>query len=347
MTTRIIGCIGLVVWPTSEGRWFHSFGLTYMDGGWYRIIVTIGYPNGALIDAGTAWPFSPLYPFVADVLTRIGAPVGPSLILVSWFFALITLIGLWELVVTRFDKVIAQNTVWCMALLPGAVGQVLSYSDSMFTAGLVWMLIFIDRAVTQETDVQKSHEYQWWLVGFSALVVTASRPNGILILLACLYAVWMSQRKIVNALAAILPSITFFLCWMIYCKNKTGDALAFLTAKNTWLETTIFDFLSDPFERPAIVLHMATFTIVASIAFFSWKKVPIWWHLVSFVLLAPSLVLGVEGMARYVSLALPMSVLVGLTLSKWSKVTRMLFLMFAGCSLLFLAVNVVRSAWVP
>ena len=53
MTTRIIGCIGLVVWPTSEGRWFHSFGLTYMDGGWYRIIVTIGYPNGALIDAGT------------------------------------------------------------------------------------------------------------------------------------------------------------------------------------------------------------------------------------------------------------------------------------------------------
>jgi hypothetical protein len=48
IVSRVIGCIGLVVWPTAQGKWFNTFGLTYMDGGWYRIIMTIGYPNGSL-----------------------------------------------------------------------------------------------------------------------------------------------------------------------------------------------------------------------------------------------------------------------------------------------------------
>ena len=57
--SRMIGVVGLVVWPTAEGKWFNSFGLTYMDGGWYRIIMTIGYPNGPVPDFSTSWPFSP------------------------------------------------------------------------------------------------------------------------------------------------------------------------------------------------------------------------------------------------------------------------------------------------
>ena len=46
IVSRVIGCLGLVVAPTAEGKRFNSFGLTFMDGGWYRIIMTIGYPNG-------------------------------------------------------------------------------------------------------------------------------------------------------------------------------------------------------------------------------------------------------------------------------------------------------------
>jgi hypothetical protein len=134
---------------------------------------------------------------------------------------------------------------------------------------------------------------------------------------------------------------------MVYCNNKTGDPLAFLTAKNTWLETTIIDFLSDPFERPAIVLHVATFTIAGLIAFFAIKKVPIWWHVASGVLLIPSLIVGVEGLARYVSLAIPMSILIAISISQWSKLLRSVFFVAAASSMLFLAVNVVRSAWVP
>jgi hypothetical protein len=217
----------------------------------------------------------------------------------------------------------------------------------MFAAGLVWMLVAIDRIVAKNDSPQQRVDRGWWIVGLMSLVVTASRPNGILVLAAVVCAIWMSQKKLLNLVAATLPSLIFFFSWMVYCYNKTGDSLAFLTAKNTWLETTIVDFFADPFERPAIVLHVVTFLIAAAVAFSAMKKVPIWWHVASGVLLMPSLIVGVEGLARYVSLAVPMSVLIAITISQWSKIIRSLFFVVAASSMLFLAVNVVRSAWVP
>jgi len=346
IVSRVIGCIGLVVWPTAQGKWFNTFGLTYMDGGWYRIIMTIGYPNGSLPNFGTAWPFSPLYPFVADLFTRVGAPVGPSLIFVSWICVLLALIGMYELVRQRESETVAKYAVWTLALLPGAVGQVLSYSDSMFAAALIWILVVVDRIERRVQDDENTNRY-WWMVGLLVLVVSASRPNGILIVPALLIAVWFVQRSIKNAVIVATPSLTFVAIWMIYCHNKTGDALAFVHAKNTWLETTIVDFLSHPFERPAIFLHVATFVVVAAVALPAIKKIPRWWHAISFVLLAPSLLLGVEGMARYVSLTAPLLVMVAISLTNWSKKYRSGFFVVAGSSFLFLAINVVRSAWVP
>ena len=246
IVSRLIGVVGLVVWPTAEGKWFNSFGLTFMDGGWYRIIMTIGYPNGPMPEFSTAWPFSPLYPFVADLFTRVGAPVGPSLILVSWICALFALIGIYELVRHRESDTVAQYAVWMLALLPGAVGQVLSYSDSMFVAALIWTLVVVDR-IEWRVDNNQNTNRLWWMVGLLVLVVSASRPNGILIVPALLLAVWFVQRSIKNAFIVVTPSLIFVVAWMIYCRNKTGDALAFLEAKNTWLETTILDFLSHPF----------------------------------------------------------------------------------------------------
>ena len=346
IVSRVIGCLGLVVAPTAEGKWFNSFGLTFMDGGWYRIIMTIGYPNGPMPEFSTAWPFSPLYPFVADLLTRVGAPVGPSLILVSWICALIALIGMYELVRHRENETVAQYAVWTLALLPGAVGQVLAYSDSMFVAALIWTLVVVDRIEWRVVNNQNTNRL-WLMVGLLVLVVSASRPNGVLILPALLLAVWFVQRSIKNALIVVTPSLIFVVAWMIYCRNKTGDALAFLEAKNTWLETTILDFLSHPFERPAIFLHVTTFVIVAVVAAPSIQKIPRWWHAISFVLLVPSLLLGVEGMARYVSLTAPLMVMVAISLAKWPKIYRLAFFIVAGSSFLYLAFNVVRHSWVP
>jgi hypothetical protein len=92
---------------------------------------------------------------------------------------------------------------------------------------------------------------------------------------------------------------------------------------------------------------VATFAIVAVIAMPAMKKIPSWWHLISFVLLVPSLILGVEGMARYISLTAPVLIALAISLDRMSKLLRTLFFVVSGSAMLFLAVNVVRSAWVP
>ena len=347
LISRLIGCLGLVVWPNRQGEWFNTFGLTFMDGALYRMIVTTGFPNGELNGSSVVWPFFPLYPWTADLLTRLGAPVGPSLILVSWIGAFVALLGVWRLANIRFDESVARNATWCLAVLPGAVGQVLSYSDSLFVAGLVWTLVLIDRVAVDPGPDPDHFDRRWLWAGLTAFVAVASRPNGILVLPVLLLAVWLVQRKLRNVIAVLVPSLVFFGGWLVYCRNKTGDALAFLTTKDLWLETTIFDFLARPMERPAIVFHMVVFVVVVLVAAPAVKKIPVWWLGIIFVFIGPSLLLGVEGMARYVTITVPLSILVAITLTNWPTICRRLFFVASAGSMLYLAVNVVRSTWVP
>lgn len=347
LVSRFIGCLGLVIGPHRNGRWLNTFGLTYMDGGWYRIILNQGYPSGPLPDYATTWPFFPLYPWITDGLTRFGIPNEFSLIAVSWLFAFFAFVGMYELVRRRFGESVAQHSVWCLALFPGAVGQVLSYSDSMFVAGLVWTLVIIDRIQRDRVTDQSGFDRRWWLAGLTSLVITASRPNGILVLLALIVAVLLVQRRVINMIATVLPSAIFLGVWMTYSQSKTGDALAFLTAKNAWLETTIFDFFAHPFEREAMLTHVITFVIAGAIALKNFRLVPIWWQIICLVLLVPSLVLGVEGLARYVSMTPPLLIMTALTIDRWPRNIRAIFYSLAGLSMLYLSVNVVRFGWVP
>ncbi|MCE2763482.1 MAG: glycosyltransferase family 39 protein [Ilumatobacteraceae bacterium] len=345
--SRLIGCIGLVVWPTSSGRWFNTFGLTYMDGGWYRIIVTSGFPDGPLPDHATSWPFFPLYPWIADMFVRLGAPVGPSLIAISWLFSLVAILGVWQLASEHFGREVAVASVWVFALLPGAVGQVLSYSDSLFAAGLVWTLVSIDRILARVRAGLDVPTSRFVAVGLCALASVASRPNGGLILVVLGFVVWRHAglRRTLPLLVA--PSVIFLTAWMIYCHSKTGDALVFLTAKDAWLERTIVDFVRHPHERPANLLHVAVFVVAATLARKAITRVPAHWSITCLVFLGPSMILGIEGLARYVTITVPVSIMVGFTISQWGAPRRNSFLGVSAAAMLFLAVNVVRSAWVP
>ena len=345
--SHFIGFLGLVIWPTRSGEWFNTFGLTHMDGGWYRIIVTSGFPNGPLPDHATAWPFFPLYPWIADLFIRVGAPVGPALISVSWIFALVAMIGVWQLTFEMFGRDVAVMSIWTFALLPGAVGQVLAYSDSLFAAGLVWTLFLLHRLPNSSTESNSPSIGAFALVGLCASVVVASRPNGALFLIAVVHAIWQNSRWRRALPLALLPSVVFFGCWMIYCHNKTGDTFVFLSAKSAWLERTIIDFITYPTERPANLLHVAVLVIVVTLAWKRWSDIPRHWITASVVLIGPSMILGIEGLARYVTITVPASIMVALTLARHERHRQVLFLGIAGSAMLFLAVNVVRSSWVP
>lgn len=347
VVSRALGFVALVVTPTPDGRWFNAFGVTAMDGGWYRIIVTQGYPNWSATTVGTAWPFFPLYPWLADMLTRLGMPVGPALIGVSWFFALVAFGGMWQLAAGRFDDRVAALSVWVLALLPGSIGLVLAYSDSLFVAALVWMLVLIDRRAQAVQDAAVLSRWTWWQVGALAAIGTASRPNGFMLVAVAWAAAWCIDRRWRHAAAAAVPSLMFLVSWMIYGQRKVGDPLIFLTAKAAWNESPLWKFLVHPFAREAVPFHVVVGLAVLALAAPSLRKLPSWWLVCIVVLVLPQMVLGLEGLARYVTLAAPLSIACALTLSRRPRWVQWLVLLVCAAGLMFLGVWVVRYSWVP
>lgn len=345
--SRTLGFIALVVIPTRDGHWFNTSGVTAMDGGWYRIIVTLGYPNWSSNTVGTAWPFFPLYPWLADLLTRLGMPVGPALIAVSWLAALVAFGGVWQLASRRFDGRVASLSVWLLALLPGSIGLVLAYSDSLFVAALVWMLVLIDRRAQAVEDAVARSRWTWWQIGALAAIGTATRPNGFMLVAVAWTAAWCIDRRWRHAAAAAVPSLVFLVSWMIYGQRKVGDPLIFLAAKAAWLESPLWKFVLHPFAREAVPVHVAVAVVVVAVAAPSLRKLPSWWLVCIVVLLVPQLLLGLEGLARYVTLAAPLSIACALTLSRRPRLVQWLALLVCAAGLMLLGIWVVRYSWVP
>jgi hypothetical protein len=345
--SRVIGFVALVVTPTPDGRWVNGFGLTTMDGRWYRIIITEGYPNWSAAGVGSAWPFFPLYPWLADMPTRVGAPIGPSMIAVSWLAALVALGGVWRLARARFDARVAALAVWLVALLPGSIGMVLSYSDSLFVAGLVWALVYVDDAARAAADGVELPWWAWWRIGAVACVATASRPNGFLLVLVLWIAVWCVDRRWRHVLAAAVPSALFLAGWMVYCQRKVGDALVFLSSKDAWIEWPLWRAITDPLGREAVPFHMIVGIVVIALAVPSVRRVPPWWTWCAVLMVVPQLLLGVEGLARYVTLAVPLPIAGAVTLARCPRPVQWATIGAAGAGMFFLGVWVVRYSWVP
>ena len=347
LVSRVLGFSALVLTPTVDGRWPNAFGLTAMDGGWYRLIINQGYLNYWVPGVNSAWPFFPLYSWLADGPTRLGAPVGPSLIAVSWLSALAALGGVAVLVSRRFDRRTTILAVWLMALLPGSIGLVLSYSDSLFLAGQVWALVLIDGIARSRTARRPVSRWAWWQVGALTAVATASRPNGFLLVIVALVAVWCIDRRWRAAIAAVLPSTAFLVGWIIYCQRKVGHPLVFLSAKGAWIEYPIWRFLLHPFTREALPFHVGVAVVVVAVAAPSLRRLPVWWLWSIVLLVLPSLLLGVEGLARYVTLAAPLPVACALTLSQRRVWVQRLAVAVAAAGFLFLGCFVVRYSLVP
>lgn len=347
LVSRVLGFLVLTMDSTPGGRVFNASGLTAMDGGWYRIIMNLGYPNWSNPNVGSAWPFFPLYPWLADLPTRLGAPVGPSLIVVSWLGALVALIGVYEVVRRRFDDRTAALAVWLVALLPGSIGLVLSYSDSVFLAGQVWALLLIDNIARRKAADTPLSRWAWWHVGVVVAVATASRPNGFMIVIVAWVAVWCVDRRWRAAVAAALPSAVFLAGWVLYGQLKVGEPLVFLSSKGAWAEWPIWKVFTDPFTRDAVPFHVAVAIVVVAVAAPSWRKLSTWWLWCVALLILPSLLLGVEGLARYITLAAPLPVAGALTLSRRPIWVQRLALVIAAAGLMFLGRAVVRYSWVP
>jgi hypothetical protein len=318
----------------ARGDVFHARALLTMDGQWFRLIALDGYDAPYVPGNWSEYPFFPLFPGIAGALMQFGTSDLVALIGVSWLASLIAGAGLYRLASTHLSPVAARWSVWVFALAPGALSMVLAYSDSLFLAGAIWALVAADSR-------------RWWLAGVVAVCATASRPNGVLIVAALLVAVIVARAGWRAALAVSVPSAVFVVGWLAYLESHVGDPLVFWSAKDAWVELSVLDFLTDPFGSGVAVTHVVVFAVAAAAYATRLRRQPLAWAVVTLLVVAPPMLLGVVGLARYAVLAFPMQLAVADVLATRGRHWVIGYLVTSSCVLAIFAHLVVTRSWVP
>jgi len=328
----------LVVVPvlilSAPGDRFHAGALLSMDGQWFRLIALDGYDVPYVQGSWSEYPFFPLFPAMASVLMRLGIPDTVALAGIAWLASLIAFAGVYRLASTHLAPSTARWAVWVCALAPGALSLVIGYSDAVFLAGAVWALVAADSR-------------RWVLAGLIAVCATASRPNGVLIVAALFVTVFVARAGWRAALAVSVPSAAFLLGWMAYLDARTGDPLVFWAAKDAWIELSVIDFVTDPVSSFLPLTHVVVF-VVAAVAYITpFRGQPMSWLVFTVLVVAPPLLLGVVGLARYAVLAFPMQLAVADVLASRGRSWVLGYLVVSAGVLAVFAHLMVAESWVP
>lgn len=324
----------LAVLVASRGGGFADT-VTMWDGNWYEQISTAGFTAGG--PGQTGLPFFPLLPGVLTAARWAGVPMWLAGLLVAnvAFGA-----GLWGLhVLMRRDRsaAVAGASVWALALFGYGVAFALLYPDAVVLAASVWAFVLIGRE-------QHSPAADVGAALLCALAAT-TRPNGILVAVAVGFALVWKNRQWVRAALVCLPALVVFGAWLLQLWVWTGDALAFLSAKVEWHESTLVEVLRHSDWNTRFHLGAA----LAAIAVVVWqrRKLEAAWLLLAATYLLPSLGLGIVGLGRYTNTVFPVFAAAGEAIAPLPRTARIAAYSVGAVMTVAVTWNVLTGAWVP
>lgn len=207
--------------------------------GWYRwdairftTIATKGY-----LDLSYA-AFFPLYPWLMRILS---IPFHGSAFVTGMVISNVALLGtllvLYRLVETEFDRETAKKTVLYLAIFPTALFFFAAYNESLFLLFLLLSFYALRRG-------------SWWLAGLCGGLATLTRSTGLLFgviflyefgrqVLPLLQQAWR-QKQVGNALRLLsgLPALLLIPLglgiYAYYLNQRFHDSLAFSHAQAYW-----------------------------------------------------------------------------------------------------------------
>jgi hypothetical protein len=305
----------LVLWGMTEARGLDLAGvLTRFDGGIYIRIATQGYdaaiplkPDGSL--APTNLAFFPLYPGLIAVVD----PVFPgdarvAGIAVSWAAGLAAAWGLYAVGAQLRDRRTGVLLAGLWAVVPHAVVESMSYSETTFTALAAWSLFALLRR-------------RWLTAGVLCLFAGLARPVAPALIaavgLAALVAV-CRRRDGWRPWACMALAPLGFLGYVAWVGERLGriDGYVFLQ-REAWLASYnagqyAVSFAGQILTRPHDLAHYVTTAVVlvalALIVLLVIDRTP--WPLVVYAAVIFAAVVGVEGyyhtMARHLLPAFPL-----------------------------------------
>lgn len=221
--------------PRSIDAW-HGL-LSRADAGWYHDLARYGYkfeeiaPRDAPGTSNLA--FSPAYPWLMKNVARLtrADPFWTGVVLSNvMFLAAAPLLAAW-LTGRGVSERTALFAVAGLGLAPAAIAFSSVFTESQFVLLTVLACWALDRE-------------RYWLAGFAAALLSATRPNGVFLVVyfavwflarhrtACLAAAWREPRELLPL--ALAPLGLF--AHQAWCFQMTGDAYAVAhTVEAGWL----------------------------------------------------------------------------------------------------------------
>jgi Gpi18-like mannosyltransferase len=246
--------------------------LTSWDGKWYFEIVRHGYPRDVPAKITYFQPearaaFFPVYPYAVKALDKVlpGGDVGAALVMNTVLgLGFVYLVG----VIARrlFGDEAAKRSMMLTALFPGSFVLSFAYSESIMLflgAVALWWL----------------HQRKWLLAGLAATLVTASRPNGIAIAVACAVAAIFAireRREWKSLIAPALSPIGWIVFHALLSRHADENFVWFRVQNEAWREGVSFGVsalknigtaISSPLSSPG---SMFTLGCIAAMLWMLW-----------------------------------------------------------------------------
>ena len=291
--------------------------LTSWDGRWYLELVRRGYPtdippNVTYDDLEARAAFFPMYPGAVDVFDTV-LPGGDTFaaLLLNLILGAVAVVLVGTMARRVFDVRVATRAMFVFAFFPGSFVLSFAYSEALlivFSASCLLLLM----------------DERWLLAGLAAALATATRPNGIAVVLACLVAaaVVVRDRREWRALGAVVLAPLGFVAFQLYVDGVAGERGAwFRVQSEAWAEgasfglTAIrntFTFVTDPFESPAGALTALSLVALVGMGYCAWRRrLPLPWIAYCAVVIALMLIPEtVTARPRFVFTAFPLFVAV-------------------------------------
>lgn len=198
----------------SPVAWFWQW-----DSNWYNRIIQNGYDTVIAPERMVNYVFFPLLPLVVGFLSKITTlPVMWMGQIFSQICFLLSLVLFYKVLILRLNNEnVARFGTLLLAFSPCNIYFSSFYTESLFLvlSLSIWLLAF---------------QQKWLWVGILGMLLTATRPNGVMVLLPLLYIAYEQYKA-----HTLRPGVIFLilvpvglLAFMTYLHYHVGSAMAFV-----------------------------------------------------------------------------------------------------------------------
>lgn len=254
--------------------------LTSWDGLWYMEIVRNGYPSNIPpdityhVDEARA-AFFPLFPLLGRWFDRF-LPGGDSfaVLTLNAILGLVAVVLIGLLAQRLYGERVGRRTATLAAFFPGSFVLSFAYSEALMivlAAACLWCLV----------------EREWVAAGVFAAFATATRPNGVALVAACVAAAGLAirERRDWRALGAVALAPIGFVVFQVWLGQHTGEAGAwFRVQREAWDEGASFGWtavrntveaIAQPLTSPTDTITALSVAAMVALVWMSWRaKLP-------------------------------------------------------------------------